>query len=75
MTCATSPAMEEVVESKYGLARIKQEGAPAHPEDILIHCGCEECEERWQRQLQAYTEFHGMEARVVYNELMNKDRE
>ena len=40
----------------FGLARIKQEGAPAHPEDIYIHCGCAKCEARWQKQLKAYNE-------------------
>ena len=44
--------------SDFGLARIKQEGAPAHPEDVYEHCGCQKCEDRWQKQLTAYNEFH-----------------
>jgi hypothetical protein len=56
---ATSPDMEEVVEySGFGLAHIKQEGTPSHPEDIYIHCGCKKCESIWQKQLKAYNDFH-----------------
>lgn len=42
----------------FGLARIREEGAPAHPEDIYEHCGCDECEHRWQKQLKAYNDYH-----------------
>ena len=42
----------------FGLAHFKFEGAPAHPEDIYIHCGCRKCEIRWQKQLKAYEEFY-----------------
>lgn len=42
----------------FGLARLKEEGAPAHPEDIYWHCGCEKCELSWQRQLKAYNDYH-----------------
>ena len=42
----------------FGLAHLKKEGAPAHPEDVYIHCGCAKCEARWQKQLKAYNEFH-----------------
>jgi len=42
----------------FGYAHIKEEGAPAHPEDVFIHCGCKKCEERWQRQLKAYKDYH-----------------
>jgi hypothetical protein len=41
-----------------GLAHIKEEDAPAHPEDVYIHCGCQRCEIRWQRQLAAYNNYH-----------------
>ena len=44
--------------NNFGLAHLKVEGAPAHPEDILIHCGCEKCEIVWQRQLKAYNDYH-----------------
>ena len=44
--------------SGFGLAHIKKEGAPAHPEDVYIHCGCAKCEERWQKQLKAYNEYY-----------------
>lgn len=42
------------MESNFGLANLKMEGRPAHPDDVYIHCGCEKCEERWQLQLAAY---------------------
>jgi hypothetical protein len=45
------------VELDFGLARIKEEGAPAHPEDVYIHCGCVKCEEKWQKQLEAYNKW------------------
>ena len=45
----------------FGLARIKQEGAPAHPEDVYIHCGCEKCEIHWNKQLKAYNSFQNKE--------------
>lgn len=41
----------------FGFAHIKKEGAPAHPEDIYIHCGCTKCEVRWQKQLKAYNDY------------------
>lgn len=44
--------------NNFGLAHLKVEGAPAHPEDILIHCGCKKCEVVWQRQLKAYNDYH-----------------
>lgn len=49
--------------SGFGLAHIKKEGAPAHPEDIYIHCGCAKCEARWQKQLKAYNEYYAEEQR------------
>ena len=42
----------------FGLAHPKREGAPAHPEDVMIHCGCETCEICWQRQLEAYNTYY-----------------
>lgn len=46
--------------SDFGLAHIKEEDAPAHPEDVYYHCGCEDCERRWQEQLKEYNEYHGI---------------
>ena len=53
----------EVVDIGFGLARIKQEGTPAHPDDVFIHCGCEKCEIKWQKQLKAYNDFHNKESK------------
>lgn len=36
------------------LVHIKQEGAPAHPEDVYTHCGCAKCNKRWAKQALAY---------------------
>lgn len=44
------------VDQGFGMARLKQEGASAHPEDIYIHCGCEQCQAAWDRQLKAYND-------------------
>jgi hypothetical protein len=56
-TFALILAMEDrVVYNDFGIARIKREGGPAHPEDVFIHCGCDKCEVRWQKQLKAYYE-------------------
>lgn len=46
----------------FGLAPLKTEGAPYHPQDIYIHCGCAKCEEKWQKQLAAYNAFYGKDA-------------
>ena len=51
--------MKMFAEEGFAVSRIKQEGAPAHPEDIYIHCGCDKCELRWQQQLTAYKEYYG----------------
>ena len=40
--------------SGFGLAHLRQEGAPAHPEDVYIHCGCDKCEARFKKQAKAY---------------------
>jgi len=50
------------VKSTFGLAHLKEEGAPAHPEDIYIHCGCKKCEKNWQKQLKAYNEHQKKKA-------------
>ena len=47
------------ISSTFELARLKEEDAPAHPEDVLIHCGCPKCEICWQRQLEAYNTYYG----------------
>ena len=52
-------------ESGFGLARIKAEGTPAHPEDIYIHCGCQKCEDRWQKQLKAYNDYWAKQDKKV----------
>jgi hypothetical protein len=57
LTSVTSQERGEHVEADFGLARLKIEGAPAHPEDVYIHCGCAKCEAQWQRQLEAYNAF------------------
>jgi hypothetical protein len=49
--------MEDSRVDSFGLAHVKQEGAPAHPDDVYIHCGCAKCEARWQFQLSKYEEF------------------
>ena len=41
----------------FGMAHIKAEGKPAHPEDVYYHCGCKKCEEVWQRQMEAYNKY------------------
>ncbi len=40
--------------SGFGLAHVKKEGAPAHPEDVYIHCGCKKCEAKFKKQAKAY---------------------
>lgn len=53
------PTSQIVTEkTDFGLARIKTEGAPAHPADVYIHCGCDKCELRWQQQLKAYNDYY-----------------
>ena len=50
--------------SGFGLARIRGEGTPAHPEDVYYHCGCVKCEKRWQEQLKAYNDYHGTDTKT-----------
>ena len=50
--------MDAQKDKEFGLVHMRQEGAPAHPEDVYIHCGCAKCEERWQKQLKAYNDFY-----------------
>ena len=38
----------------FGLATVKEEGAPAHPEDVYTHCGCRKCDESFRKQALAY---------------------
>lgn len=38
----------------FGLAHLRLEGSPAHPEDVYIHCGCDKCDERFRKQALAY---------------------
>ena len=40
----------------FGLAHVKEEGSPAHPDDVYEHCGCAKCDERFRRQARAYYE-------------------
>jgi hypothetical protein len=41
----------------FGLAHMKYEGAPAHPEDVYEHCGCDKCEARFKKQAKAYFDY------------------
>jgi len=46
----------------FGLAHIKQEGAPAHPDDYTWEhppgSGCEKCQRNYERALKKYKEYH-----------------
>lgn len=57
--------MSKLPAPSFGLARLKKEGAPAHPEDVYIHCGCAECEKRWQKQLKAYNEYYATDSAIT----------
>ena len=49
--------------SNFGLARLKAEGAPAHPDDVYTHCGCNKCDARFRLQARAYYTYmkeHGL---------------
>lgn len=43
------------------MARVREEGAPLHPDDMEWEHypgdGCEKCLQRWNAQLKAYTEY------------------
>ena len=45
----------------FGMARVKQEGAPVHPADFLWECWCQGCEWRWERQLREWADWNGFE--------------
>lgn len=53
--CANSPDTVDHVASKFGMAYIRAEGAPMHPEDI--HCGLEPGTEAYEKQLKAYNDY------------------
>lgn len=40
--------------SIFGLTRVKEEGAPCHPDDIAYGCGCDKCHKNIRRQAQAH---------------------
>jgi len=47
---------------EFAKVHIKQEGAPAHPDDVFTHCGCEKCDEKYEKQLKTYEDyFNGLD--------------
>lgn len=46
--------MIDPLDKYYGLAHLKREGKPAHPNDVYIHCGCKKCDEKFRKQALAY---------------------
>jgi hypothetical protein len=48
---------------QFGMARIREEGAPLHPEDMdwehYPSDDCEKCTARWNAQLKAYNDYQG----------------
>ncbi len=52
---------EEVKRVFGGLAHLKVEGAPAHPDGYTLENGDELSDEWYLRQLKAYAEWRGME--------------
>jgi hypothetical protein len=54
-----------------GLAHVKEEGAPAHPEDVYEHCGCDRCEAKFKKQARAY--FDHQRARGATEEQLSRE--
>lgn len=56
---------DEMNVSPFGLAGLKVEGAPMHPEELSWEHypdeGCAICLQRWNNQLKAYNKYHGIE--------------
>lgn len=42
----------------FGMARVKQEGAPVHPAEYFWECFCHVCEWRWERQLREWADWN-----------------
>lgn len=44
-----------------GMARVKQEGAPLHPDDLIWEhppgSGCQKCKDKYDRQLKAWKDW------------------
>lgn len=52
--------MQDIISPGFGLARIKREGTPVHPDDLTWECNlevCSLCKERYNRQLKAYNNY------------------
>ena len=53
--------------SPLGLANLKSEGAPLHPDDLTWGGECNTAYELWYtKQLNAYTDFHGLPRATPY---------
>lgn len=48
-------------ESGFGIAKIRGEGKPIHPDDLNYKCWCEKCQTHYQNQLKAYNDEYGAE--------------
>ena len=44
----------------FGLAHIRGEGKPIHPDDINYTCFCDKCQEHYYKQLEAYNDAYGI---------------
>lgn len=42
------------------MAYPKQEGAPAHPDDFLWDCDCQDCQWKYERQLREWYDWNGL---------------
>lgn len=52
--------MNSPISSGFGLARVKAEGSPEHPDDWIWECDltvCDACKARYDRQLKAYNDY------------------
>lgn len=51
----------------FGLARIKEEGAPVHPDDLDWECDitkCDVCRQRYKQQLAAWEDWERKKGRL-----------
>ena len=51
--------------SGFGLAHLKTEGAPVHPDDVYCDAAGQEWADWYARQLKAYNKFHGIPDEVL----------
>lgn len=51
--------------SSFGRAHLKEEGAPAHPDDVYVHCGCIKCEAKFMKQAEAYYLHQAKHGRIT----------